>query len=136
MEQRTNLDRLVIETRRTAPSTRKTRSGVPRRSCRISCRHSSSSTKPPARWPSLARRADGRSDPAASGGRPGADGAFGNCLKAENIFLIGDLIQRTEVELLKTPEPWQEVADGDQGCVGDARVVAGYAARKLAARQP
>ncbi len=26
-----------------------------------------------------------------------------NCLKAENIFSIGDLIQRTEVELLKTP---------------------------------
>lgn len=26
-----------------------------------------------------------------------------NCLKAENIFLIGDLVQRTEVELLKTP---------------------------------
>jgi DNA-directed RNA polymerase subunit alpha len=26
-----------------------------------------------------------------------------NCLKAESIFYIGDLIQRTEVELLKTP---------------------------------
>ncbi|MCP3871104.1 MAG: DNA-directed RNA polymerase subunit alpha [Gammaproteobacteria bacterium] len=26
-----------------------------------------------------------------------------NCLKAEDIFMIGDLIQRTEVELLKTP---------------------------------
>lgn len=26
-----------------------------------------------------------------------------NCLKAENIYLVGDLIQRTEVELLKTP---------------------------------
>ncbi len=26
-----------------------------------------------------------------------------NCLKAENIFYIGDLIQRTETELLKTP---------------------------------
>ncbi len=26
-----------------------------------------------------------------------------NCLKAESIYLIGDLIQRTEVELLKTP---------------------------------
>jgi len=26
-----------------------------------------------------------------------------NCLKAENIYYIGDLIQRTEVELLKTP---------------------------------
>lgn len=26
-----------------------------------------------------------------------------NCLKAENIFYIGDLVQKTEVELLKTP---------------------------------
>jgi DNA-directed RNA polymerase subunit alpha len=26
-----------------------------------------------------------------------------NCLKAENIMFIGDLVQRTEVELLKTP---------------------------------
>src|SRR5207248_1742191 len=26
-----------------------------------------------------------------------------NCLKAENIYYIGDLVQKTEVELLKTP---------------------------------
>ena len=26
-----------------------------------------------------------------------------NCLKAENIYYVGDLIQRTETELLKTP---------------------------------
>ena len=26
-----------------------------------------------------------------------------NCLKAENIFFIGDLVQRTESDLLKTP---------------------------------
>ena len=26
-----------------------------------------------------------------------------NCLKAESIFLIGDLLQRTEFDLLKTP---------------------------------
>jgi DNA-directed RNA polymerase subunit alpha len=26
-----------------------------------------------------------------------------NCLKAENINYIGDLVQRTEVELLRTP---------------------------------
>ena len=26
-----------------------------------------------------------------------------NCLKAESIYYIGDLIQRSEVELLKTP---------------------------------
>jgi len=45
----------------------------------------------------------GRSDPAASSGRPRAHGALANCLKAENIYYIGDLIQRTETELLKTP---------------------------------
>ena len=26
-----------------------------------------------------------------------------NCLKAENIYYIGDLVQRSETELLKTP---------------------------------
>ena len=26
-----------------------------------------------------------------------------NCLKAENLYYIGDLVQRTETELLKTP---------------------------------
>ena len=26
-----------------------------------------------------------------------------NCLKAESIYYVGDLLQRTEVELLKTP---------------------------------
>jgi DNA-directed RNA polymerase subunit alpha len=26
-----------------------------------------------------------------------------NCLKAENIYLVGDLIQHTETELLRTP---------------------------------
>ena len=33
----------------------------------------------------------------------GRIGFAGNCLKAENIYYIGDLIQRTENELLKTP---------------------------------
>ena len=43
-------------------------------------------------------------DPAASGGRAGADRAFWPIAwKAENIYYIGDLIQRTETELLKTP---------------------------------
>ena len=26
-----------------------------------------------------------------------------NCLKAENVYFIGDLVQRTETELMKTP---------------------------------
>ena len=33
----------------------------------------------------------------------GAVQADANCLKAENIHYIGDLVQRTEVELLRTP---------------------------------
>jgi len=33
-----------------------------------------------------------------------------NCLKAESIFLIGDLIQRSEFDLLKTPNLGQEVS--------------------------
>ena len=36
-----------------------------------------------------------------------------NCLKAESIYYIGDLIQKTEVELLKTPN-LGEVAHRDQ----------------------
>ena len=36
-----------------------------------------------------------------------------NCLKAESIYYIGDLIQKTEVELLKT-RTWAEVAHRDQ----------------------
>ena len=59
-----------------------------------------------------------------------------NCLKAENIYYIGDLIQRTEVELLKTPNLGQKVAHRDQGRARFQRPVAGYAARKLAASQP
>ena len=39
-----------------------------------------------------------------------------NCLKAENIYYIGDLVQRTEVELLKTPnlgkKSLTEIKDG------------------------
>ena len=38
-----------------------------------------------------------------------------NCLKTENIHYIGDLVQRTEVELLKTPnlgkKSWTEIKD-------------------------
>ena len=56
-----------------------------------------------------------------------------NCLKAESIYYIGDLIQKTEVELLKTPEPRQEVADRDQGSARTARPFARHEARELAA---
>ena len=41
-----------------------------------------------------------------------------NCLKAENIYYIGDLIQRTEDGIAEDAEPRQQVADRDQGSAG------------------
>jgi DNA-directed RNA polymerase subunit alpha len=46
----------------------------------------------------------GGSDPAAPGRTTSSSPVrSANCLKAENIYYIGDLIQRSETELLKTP---------------------------------
>ena len=59
-----------------------------------------------------------------------------NCLKAENIYYIGDLIQRTETELLKTPEPRPQVAQRDQGSARLARPDARHEAGELAAGRP
>ena len=59
-----------------------------------------------------------------------------NCLKAENIHYIGDLVQKTEVELLRTPEPRQEVADRNQGSAREPRPYARHASRQLAADGP
>lgn len=42
-------------------------------------------------------------DSPATGGRSGVDGAVGQLPGAESIYFIGDLVQRTETELLKTP---------------------------------
>jgi hypothetical protein len=56
-----------------------------------------------------------------------------NCLKAENIYYIGDLIQRTETELLKTPNLGRKSLERDQGSAGLARAVAGDEAGELAA---
>jgi DNA-directed RNA polymerase subunit alpha len=51
-----------------------------------------------------------------------------NCLKAENIHYIGDLVQRTELG--------QEVAHGDQGSPAEPRAHARYASGWLAAGRP
>jgi DNA-directed RNA polymerase subunit alpha len=45
-----------------------------------------------------------------------------NCLKAENIYYIGDLIQRTEKRAAQDPEPGSQVAQRNQGSAGFARV--------------
>ena len=59
-----------------------------------------------------------------------------NCLKAENIYYIGDLIQRTETELLKTPEPRPQEPERNQGSAGLARADARRAPGELAAARP
>jgi DNA-directed RNA polymerase alpha subunit len=57
-----------------------------------------------------------------------------NCLKAENIYLIGDLIQRTEVELLKTPNLGKKSLTEIKDVLAPGPV-AGHAAGELAARE-
>jgi DNA-directed RNA polymerase subunit alpha len=60
-----------------------------------------------------------------------------NCLKAENIHYIGDLVQRTEVDRAAAhAEPRQEVAHRDQGSAREPRPVARHAPGQLAAGQP
>ena len=56
-----------------------------------------------------------------------------NCLKAENIYYIGDLIQRTETELLEDAEPGPQVAQRDQGSPRLAWSDPGCSSGKLAA---
>jgi DNA-directed RNA polymerase subunit alpha len=106
VEQRTDLDKLVVEIETNGAITPKTRF-VPRpRSWSSSWRCSRSSKA--ANWLHLTHRcsaAQQQFDPILL--RPVDELELtvrsANCLKAENIYYIGDLIQRTENELLKTP---------------------------------
>ena len=56
-----------------------------------------------------------------------------NCLKAESIYYIGDLVQTHRSRVAEDAEPRQEVADRDQGRAVFARTVARHEAGKLAA---
>jgi DNA-directed RNA polymerase subunit alpha len=58
-----------------------------------------------------------------------------NCLKAENIYYIGDLIQRTENELLKTPNLGRKSLNEIKEVSGRARLDARHETGKLAARR-
>ena len=55
-----------------------------------------------------------------------------NCLKAENIYYIGDLIQRTEVELLKTPNLGKKSLTEIKDVLRFTWTVSWYAFRELA----
>jgi len=55
-----------------------------------------------------------------------------NCLKAENIFYIGDLIQRTEVELLKTPNLGKKIVNRNKRHSCFKRFIFRHALGKLA----
>ena len=57
-----------------------------------------------------------------------------NCLKAENIYYIGDLIQRTETELLKTPNLGRKSLNEIKEVLASRGLTLGMKARKLARR--
>ena len=57
-----------------------------------------------------------------------------NCLKAENIYYIGDLIQRTETELLKTPNLGRKSLNEIKEVLASRGLSLGHEARELAAR--
>jgi DNA-directed RNA polymerase subunit alpha len=108
VEQRTDLDKLVLKSKPTAPSPPKKHARIRqdpggaaggvcparrwryRQRVRRSCRWRGAATSFD---PILLRPVDELELTVRSA----------NCLKAENIYYIGDLIQRTENELLKTP---------------------------------
>ncbi len=58
-----------------------------------------------------------------------------NCLKNDNIVYIGDLIQKTEAEMLRTPELRQEVPERDQGGPRRHGSPSRHGSAELAARQ-
>ncbi len=59
-----------------------------------------------------------------------------NCLKAENIYYIGDLVQRTEVELLKTPNLGKKSLTEIKDVLASRGLSLGLAPRELAAGEP
>jgi DNA-directed RNA polymerase subunit alpha len=48
-----------------------------------------------------------------------------NCLKAENIYYVGDLVQRTEVELLKTPNLGKKSLNEIKGTLAELELTLG-----------
>ena len=104
VEQRTDLDKLVMDIETNGVD--RARGGDPLRGARSwsSSWRCSPSSRAPKRRSTAAPRSP-QVDPILL--RPVDELELtvrsANCLKAENIYYIGDLIQRTETELLKTP---------------------------------
>ena len=58
-----------------------------------------------------------------------------NCLKNDNIVYIGDLVQKTEAEMLRTPEFRPQILERDQGGAGQYGAPSRHGDRELAARE-
>ncbi len=56
-----------------------------------------------------------------------------NCLKNDNIVYIGDLVQKSEAEMLRTPELRPQVPERDQGSAGPDGTAFGNGSAGLAA---
>ncbi len=58
-----------------------------------------------------------------------------NCLKNDNIVYIGDLIQKTEAEMLRTPNFGRKSLERDQGGAGQHGAASRHGGAELAARE-
>ncbi len=58
-----------------------------------------------------------------------------NCLKNDNIIYIGDLILKTESEMLRTPNFWPQIFERNQGSIVANGASLGHGRAGLAARE-
>ena len=56
-----------------------------------------------------------------------------NCLKNDNIIYIGDLVQKTEAEMLRTPNFGSKILERNQGSVGIDGSAFGHGHPRMAA---
>ncbi len=58
-----------------------------------------------------------------------------NCLKNDNIIYIGDLVQKTEAEMLRTPNFGRKSLERDQGSAGQHGPAPRHGHPRMAARE-
>ena len=135
VEQRTDLDKLVIDIETNGTIEPRRPSAAPAASSRTSCR--CSSTCRARRRPST-KVSEMQFDPILL--RPVDELELtvrsANCLKAENIHYIGDLVQRTEVELLRTPNLGKKSLTEIKEVLQSHGLMLGHAPGWLAAGRP
>jgi len=107
---------------------------TPPASCKTSCRCSSAFEEPKKKLEAKLSRNCRSTRPVEEGRRSwNSRSARPNCLKNDNIVYIGDLIQKTEAEMLRTPNFGRKSLNEDQGSAREHGPASGMDVTKLAA---